>query len=322
MTSLECYLVPVLRDLVFEFLLPRSQWLNITVLLKTQEPILLDRLSEQMIENKNCCNTNTNTNTNYKYKFKSTPEAWKLAAAFGDLVILKWLELNQHKGPNKSTTHAALSAGRLDVIQWLYQTKKFHIDDCMDVAAEHGHWHVLEWLYEHVRPPKKRIYSEKAMDSAAQNGHFDVLKWLDPRTNLCTYFAMDRAAENGHLSILKWLHANRLEGCSKYAMDCAAKENHVHVLEWLQSNRTEGCSDLAMYYAARFGRLESMQWLCAHRKEGPYYNAAEVCAMHGHLQVLQFLYNTRRCPLEKPRQLAVRDGQAHIVKWIDDVKKL
>ena len=92
---------------------------------------------------------------------------------------------------------------------------------------------------------------ENAMDLAAKHGHVHIVRWLhENRKEGCTRYAMDMAAKFGHLEVVKWLHANRNEGCTQYGMDQAAENGHLEVIKWLHEKRTESCS----YYAMSGGR--------------------------------------------------------------------
>jgi len=125
-----------------------------------------------------------------------------LAAALGQLEILKWLRENNFPW-DEETCRRAASGGHLEVLQW---------------ACANG----CQW-------------NERTCTGAAQGGHLEVLQWA--HANGCPWhsWTCSMAARGGHLEILQWARAN---GCPWDHRTCAnaMASGHFELLSWAQAN--------------------------------------------------------------------------------------
>eukprot|EP00594_Rhizosolenia_setigera_P015229 CAMPEP_0178980314 /NCGR_PEP_ID=MMETSP0789-20121207/26417_1 /TAXON_ID=3005 /ORGANISM="Rhizosolenia setigera, Strain CCMP 1694" /LENGTH=238 /DNA_ID=CAMNT_0020670693 /DNA_START=152 /DNA_END=868 /DNA_ORIENTATION=- len=135
-----------------------------------------------------------------------------VAAEEGRIDILDEVLNNVEDEENKEyvfgdVDYAAARGGKLNVMKW-FDTKEFDIDEyeCAEVAACHGHIHILQWLWE-----------EKGLELygglynwAIEGGQLNVMKWLrEQEVDWCVY-TFKYAAIKGNLDVLQWLHN---EGC-------------------------------------------------------------------------------------------------------------
>ncbi|EFA75320.1 hypothetical protein PPL_11396 [Heterostelium album PN500] len=123
-----------------------------------------------------------------------------VAAEFGHIEVLKWLDFNNIGSCSKRA---------------------------MDLACKNGFDNIVIWLHNN----RTEGCSTDAFDLACKNGFNNIVIWLhNNRTEGCTYRSMDYAAEGGFLEIVQFLNENRNEGCSKFAMDNASLNGHFEVL--------------------------------------------------------------------------------------------
>jgi hypothetical protein len=286
--------------------------------------------------------------------FVSSREVMCGAAQKGDLDMLKWIHrtFSNRDDFGASSIDAAALGGRLEAVDWMYETGAFNWSaKAIAWAAHEGHLEILRWLHERenerrpmatdcgmdavMRLAAKRGHlhilqflrenwsaevSVEVMDSAATAGHLDVVQWLHTnRTEGCTALAMDGAAANGHLDVVDWLSSNRSEGCTAAAMDEAAKHGHLNMVKWLHVHRTEGCSFKAMDGAATNGYLDVVEWLHANRSEGCSTHALDKAAANGHIEMVQWLHQHRSaaCTADAMDK-AAENGKLDVVRWLHE----
>jgi len=102
---------------------------------------------------------------------------------------------------------AVVRTGRLrayeqHAIRWRMHLKYEH---AAEIAAEHGHIHILDWMYNKNTP---RLYGgADACRGAARGGQLEALKWLRAQLPPApwTEAALIDALGHGHLHIVEWL---------------------------------------------------------------------------------------------------------------------
>lgn len=100
--------------------------------------------------------------------------------------------------------------GNLEMLKWSTKELNYDIDyllDMLEVAAEHGHIHILSYL-------KKLINVEKwtsPLYEAIWKGQLDVVKWVIKQGGQLDYVLCDLIIEQNQMEICKWVidyHAN------------------------------------------------------------------------------------------------------------------
>ncbi|EGZ10902.1 hypothetical protein PHYSODRAFT_410324, partial [Phytophthora sojae] len=195
------------------------------------------------------------------------------AVEHGHPEVARWLYTNApHEVNDRVLSESLLQAtvyGHLDAMKWLMErypsSYREQEDVILESAVQHGHLTIADFLSGLNAPSKT---TTKLMDLAAENGHWNMLEWLHGRWGCsCSTDAMDAAATNGYSEVVKWLNYHRTEGCTTAAMDGAAQNGHLEVIKWLYRHRSEGCTGDAIVNAA-FGYLvRVVAWLQDHYPE-------------------------------------------------------
>ena len=219
----------------------------------------------------------------------------------------------------------------------------------MDMAMQHGHILVLEWLrtrFPGLKPSKSGVMH------AVMMGKLETIQWLY-RNNLCDdlWFCsqeyMSNASRNTQYEILKWfieevgakIHVetivnvsqagnidmvnyllDRYDGAKtdKRAMNYAAQEGHLDMVRLLHE-RGWGCTRQAMDSAAGEGHLDVVVWLHENRTEGCSTQAMDSAAMCGHMDMVLWLHENRNegCT-SSAMDHAASNGYLHIVTWLHE----
>jgi hypothetical protein len=160
-------------------------------------------------------------------------------------------------------------------------------------------------------------FTRRAMDLAAEHGHFNIVQFLYVnRTEGCTYNAINRAAWNGHLKIVQFLHANKVTRCTEQAIDMAAARGHLNVVKWLFTNRVAR-PFLALNWAAENGHLDIVKWLYVHGQDKIADFAMYWAAKNGHFDIVKWLYaHGQEDTADFAMDGAVRTGQLDIARWL------
>ncbi|KAH9115560.1 hypothetical protein AeMF1_010437 [Aphanomyces euteiches] len=129
-------------------------------------------------------------------------------------VVTTMLEKTTHKCIEANLIDWAASAGRLDMVEYIYQATNGSMTtttSAMDMAATNGHLNVLQWLHTH----RQGRCTVAAVRGAAANGHLDVLAWFASVGihSISSWWieAMTAARSNGHTTIVQWLHQHRVD---------------------------------------------------------------------------------------------------------------
>ncbi|KAJ3316236.1 hypothetical protein HDU76_001957 [Blyttiomyces sp. JEL0837] len=144
-----------------------------------------------------------------------TPTTMNLAAKYGCLNHVKFLDENRNEGCST---------------------------EAMDVAARNGHLEAVQYLHEN----RNEGCTTNAMDGAAGRGLYDMVKWLhENRNEGCTTKAIDDAARIGCLDVVRFLQRNRHERCSL--------EGLKRALVWRQTGSILGTIKFLLdHYGERF----------------------------------------------------------------------
>ncbi|GMF58563.1 unnamed protein product [Phytophthora fragariaefolia] len=183
------------------------------------------------------------------------------AAAHGHLELLKWLHMQRLPVCHRTALHRAAVNGYLSVVIWLYHHTNMnyaYLHDTMMYAVSSGHFEVVRWMHENLRP-----------------------------TNLARVLVA--AARTGPLHVVRWLHqrVSCPETCTTALMDAAIDGDQLDVVDWLVDHCSAGCSKDAAYNAASNGNIQMLQWLWNHRGIEFDENVMDAAAVHGHLEAVK-----------------------------------
>jgi hypothetical protein len=117
--------------------------------------------------------------------------------------LLQWLIRMNYKWDIKSIDCAA-EFGQLDILKFLEIEKPNEASDsAMDRAAQNGHLEIVKYLHIH----REEGCSHSALDLASKNGHIEIVKLLCLWGKGCIY-AMKWAAKNNHIQVIQTLKDN------------------------------------------------------------------------------------------------------------------
>ena len=152
--------------------------------------------------------------------------------------------------------------------------------DALCYAAEHGHFHIIEWALANGFSATADMCA-----GAAVSGRLDMLKWLRQKGHPWDEDTCACAARYGHLDVLRWARDN---GCpwDENTCACTARYGHLDVLRWARDN---GCpwDEKTCTFAAVGGHLDVLRWA---RDNGCPWdeNTCVNAAGHGQLDVLRW----------------------------------
>ncbi|RHY82849.1 hypothetical protein DYB28_007469 [Aphanomyces astaci] len=135
-------------------------------------------------------------------------ERWNVAAQYGHLNMVEWLDAHNVGGCTRDVGQCAAWMGHLDIVQWVHvnRPERCSASECMVFAALNGHVEVVRWLDE--RSPTDESAARDAMETAARHGYVDVVRLLHTNhARLSTIGAMQEAKNNGHLHVVKFLQS-------------------------------------------------------------------------------------------------------------------
>ena len=172
----------------------------------------------------------------------------------------------------------AVAGGHLDVAIWLKQNGGIFTNDVIDVAAENGHLHMVQFLYAH----KLGECSTRAMEMAAYNGHLHLVKWIvaNQPSKLCRR-GMVGAFAGGHLKIARWLRENSHAIWSGRLVDVAAQFLHRDGVAWVVQHFPNDATTAAMDEAARANREDVFLYLHYNGRAGCTASAMDHFAARG-----------------------------------------
>ena len=148
------------------------------------------------------------------------------AAFGGHLNVLRWLRMNGCPWDRK-TIFYAVRGGHLNVLKWAYANScPFTSIKYQNIAAVHGRLDVLKWYSESVD------LTSRTMEIAAEAGHRHIVEWMNKRGYDINFDIIHIAAKKGHMELLKWAYAQGY-ALSNTTCNVAAANGHLDVLHWL-----------------------------------------------------------------------------------------
>lgn len=159
-----------------------------------------------------------------------------LAAEAGSHQVLKWSILKGYPY-DESLLENACIIGKLDIIIWLQELFKLERLDILHykIAAQYGHLNVLEYGYQH----NQLLQNSFICDMAARHGHLHILKWCREILWPFDRYIFIAAVEGGNLEIVQWLYYNNCP-YDKYVYQIARKLTNSNIHIWLKTLNTPG----------------------------------------------------------------------------------
>lgn len=233
--------------------------------------------------------------------------------------IVKWLCKNNAKDVSHLSYYpceVAAAHGNLEILKWLSDNiiNVWHADICI-AAAQNGHLNILKYLRENGCP-----WNEGVCAVAADNNHLEILQWARSQDCPWDYEPAVNAASKNHQQILKWAIENGCILCSKVYSGLLKNksENIIEMLKFLYEHKCpmDDASIFAM--AAANQPLKVLQWLRAH--QCPWDSSApNSAALKNKLENLKWLLDNG-CPYEPDMLMenALFDGHFEIAQYCLD----
>ena len=173
-----------------------------------------------------------------------------------------------HAAHGAELFQVAASAGRLDILQALWEENCPWDASVCSAAAKAGQLPALRWVRAHGCP-----WSIHTTVHAACNGDLELLQWayrhncpLHP--DCCTYAAFHADGAGEHLAVLRWFQGLGPEGGFRNPNTCtgAAAAGRVAVLDWLREQGVPW-DGVSLKYAARNGHLDVLEYMWERRND-------------------------------------------------------
>lgn len=182
------------------------------------------------------------------------------AAAGGHRNILEW-GLSRGQQLDQYVCAGTMISGSIDTLEWVLQHNKKGIRWLVDErqlaifsinAAEHRHYHMLEWLSRNGCPIEDYIVTV-----AASRGDLKMLQWAKDHGCDMSSFAYVKAAECGHLDVIRWLLANNVVAYGE-AVSQAGQTKQYDAMHLLLQHGVEVNID-DIWHMVKYGSVEALQ---------------------------------------------------------------
>jgi hypothetical protein len=247
---------------------------------------------------------------------EDVPKSRDVGAFGNSLARAQWI-LSQNLNVKEKGIELMIGAaevGCLDVLDWLWDIKgkpimseilKSKFDAVACAAVFHGRLDVLEWL---VETKKYDATKWSIMYSAARGGNIATVKRLrnlGATFNRCT-FIIGAAAAGGHAALVDWLIAEGAKISHTLMVDAMARNGHLEMLAAHVAKVNAGEFDvpendgyalvstkMVLDFAASTGKLHVIEWLQTLPHPFPLKssNALATAMEGGHAHVVSWLHN-------------------------------
>ncbi len=89
-------------------------------------------------------------------------------------------------------------------VRYYWHSDQFRIS-MLELAAQHGHLHVIMWIQQMIT----RDLNNQICSKAAESNQLEVLKWAGANGGHLPEYSIRTAAEKGHLSIIQYVIERR-----------------------------------------------------------------------------------------------------------------
>ncbi|KAG2770428.1 hypothetical protein Pcac1_g18541 [Phytophthora cactorum] len=275
---------------------------------------------------------------NVPYEFPA--EVMYEASRQGDLEVVQWLDCCCQYERHGAMEYAA-SAGRLEVVMWLFEQEKKQEKLDTDVVVYmvqplESKLQVLNWV---TVLPKRKCFREvfasrTGLLADAYDQRDPLLPWEDVEalgTSLerRKYRAIDTAAAQGDLAMVKKLHEDgrwplpRFPrfSCSPAFMPSVAAQGNIKTLQYLHKDMRMPLDQRTLEAAIGSGHFELVKYITdripVEQRHTLSPAAAEKAAASGNVDVLAFV--VERLGLWSPQVLiaAAPTGNIDMAEWIE-----
>ena len=203
--------------------------------------------------------------------------------------VIKYIHFVSSLGDNISFSGNMAKYGYLDILKW-GKHKGFKLKGCSYEAAEFGHTHVLEWLYEN-----NYKFESDELSIAIKNGHYDTVVWL--------YNHNINQTINNHR-----------------AMISALKTDNIRMINYIYIKfKNDGYNLTPDFYneICSKGKIQGYDWLY---EKGilPVNKTLNKCVINKRIDLLKWCYEHGLKAQSSIYSLAIQTKSLHIVKWFYD----
>ncbi|ETI32732.1 hypothetical protein F443_20514, partial [Phytophthora nicotianae P1569] len=183
-------------------------------------------------------------------------------------------------------------------------------DPCfLQIAAEHDHVYVMQYLYKQGWTDGYDV----AMMKAIQKDKFNSVEWLLghfwPGGYETPGWLVSRLISDRGLEMLQFLHSLDPSILNR-AKETNRRPSDEPDIDWYRK-------DNAVYWAARCGKLEILTWAQANFRQEVSTDSLEVAAQHGHLDVLKYLHtNNPEICTGMAMVLAAENNHLDVLQWL------
>jgi hypothetical protein len=199
---------------------------------------------------------------------------------------LQWLVEEQGCPLHANAAPLATFLGSVDVLASLKQRgAALNLEALGTVAADAGHWHVLQYLRS-----EGMQWSAALCDAAASQGRLQLLTKLREHGCPCDEnITAIMAAVCGQLSTLQWLKEQGV-AISADALKAAVQGGHVTVVQYLVAEGHQLSSELCTI-AAQHDCVKTLHWLLAQHCSWSLRSVCLAAAHGGSTHVLAYLWH-------------------------------
>jgi len=154
------------------------------------------------------------------------------AIIHGKLNVLLWARDNGCVINDRKLCDFSAENGHVDVLKWGIENKFYLEENSVIIAAEKGHFPILELLYNlhHYAFPGSLDF----MNLAAKVGSIPYLKWAREKKYPWTTRTCAIASREGHVTVLEWLRSN---GCPYNRDECILASSRHDIWRWLMTRK-------------------------------------------------------------------------------------
>jgi proteasome lid subunit RPN8/RPN11 len=265
------------------------------------------------------------------YKRKLFADAVESAAQIGDLAVLQWLvDVYLPTGRLRGVDEVAARHGHLHILRWLLRHRGERVvrsgtpTQLLRRAAKGNHLETCQWLHDHDSKSSLINNSTKKylLGCAMRHGNVEMAAWLSPLEPAAVKMLLPRAIKSGSLRMIQWAISHvEGEGCTESSMTLAVAGGHLQLAQWLQPTYPH-VSARSLLKAAAHGHFNMITWALRSSivdNSDTLSSAIDYAAANGRLDTVQLLHTTSRGRCSTTAMDgAAKAGHLEIIKWLHD----